>query len=208
VNRIGIGASRPTSFFVVRRTAFALAVLAAVVGGFLASGPASSGVQPEGQLVITKVVDGAGPTGGYVIDYECIPSGGTDAPEGPPGGSGSGSLNFDAAGPGAPETQAVVLDGPSVCTVTETNSNGADEVSYTCDFVTGTPPASDDEALPEGELPQGCLTDQSGGILFEDDQLTITVTNVFDPEVLPDDDEPEPPAVAPDVVAGSPSFTG
>jgi len=189
----------------VRRTLLALFfVVAAVAAGLGFSAPASSRQGQVGTLTITKVVDGAGPTGGYVIDFDCVPNGGKGG-----GGSASGSSSFGTAGPGVDESQDVVLDGPSLCTVTETESNGAASVTYACEFTPGTPPGSpDSDFATEGQVGrQGCLDDQSGAIAFPGDHLTITVTNAFEPDVLPDDEEP-PPAVEPDVVTATPTFTG
>jgi hypothetical protein len=188
----------------VRRTLLALTlVVAALFAGLAFSTPASSRQGEGATLTITKVVDGDGPTGGYVIDYDCVANGGKGS-----GFNGTGSLNFDTAGPGAPESQDVFIDGPTICTVTETDSNGATTTTYACAFEAGPTPGSPDSnfAAPEGDLDQGCIDDQSGAIAFPYDHLTITVTNTFEPEVLPDDDEP--PAVNPDVVTATPSFTG
>ena len=182
--------------------AFTLAA-AALLGGLAFSSPASSRQGQGATLTIVKVVDGDGPTGGYVIDYDCVANGGKGS-----GFNGTGSLNFDAAGPGAPESQDVFIDGPTICTVTETDANGAATTTYECEFTPGDPPTSPDSnfADPEGEFQQGCIDDQSGAIAFPGDHLTITVTKTFEPDVLPDDEEP--PVVNPDVVAASPSFTG
>jgi hypothetical protein len=191
-----------------RRTALALALLAStlLVGSALSSPTSSAQGQEVAFLNITKVVDGDGPTGGYVIEFSCVDTGGGGggAPEG--GGGNGGSLAFDAAGPGAPETQQIVLSDAAICTVTETDSNGADTVTYECSYVPGDLPTSPDGAFAEGDGPVGgCIDDQSGVIARPDDELNITVTNTFDADVLP---EEEPPAVNPDVVAASPSFTG
>ena len=190
----------------MRRTLFALLVVAAAVAAcFAFSAPASSRQGQVATLTIVKVVDGDGPTGGYAIDYDCTPAGKGG------GGSASDSAHFDTAGPGVDESQDVVLDGPSVCTVTETQSNGAASVSYACDFTPGQPPGSPDSnfaADPEGGGAHGCVDEQTGVILFPGDHLTITVTNTFEPDVLPDDEEPPPPAVEPDVVTATPTFTG
>src|SRR5262245_2047340 len=110
----------------MRRALLTVSVVAlAVLGGLAVSGPASGGEGQQATLAITKVVNGPGPTGGYVIDYDCVANGGKGS-----GFSGTGSLNFDTAGPSVDETQTVVIDGPTICTVTETDSNGADTVTY------------------------------------------------------------------------------
>lgn len=203
----------------MRRSLLASLLLAAsLVAGAALVGPSAAQEAPTGSaegegggkvayLHITKVVDGDGPTGGYVIEYSCV-GGDREAPEG--GIGEGGSLAFDAAGPGHPETQTIELHGPGICTVTETDSNGATSTTYECEFVVGLGPAAPDggfdEASTEGFEPGACIDDQSGTITAPLDEMTVTVTNQFDPEVLPDDDEP--PAVEPDVVAATPSFTG
>jgi hypothetical protein len=189
----------------VRRTVLVLVLTAtAALTGLVASNPASGGEGEEvAFLNITKVVDGDGPTGGYVIEYSCTFDD-KSAPEG--GGGTGGSLAFDQAGPGNPETQQIVLGDPGTCTVTETDSNGADSVTYECAFVGGDVDESPDGAFAEGRE-GGCIDDQSGQIANVNDELSITVTNAFEADVLPDDVDP-PPAVEPDVVSGSPSFTG
>ena len=200
----------------MRRTLLAsLLLVSSLFAGVSLIGPSAAQeapAEPEGKgevafLNITKVVEGDGPTGGYVIEYSCVSSDVDNAPE---GGIGSGgSLAFDAAGPGNPETQTIELGGPGTCTVNETGSNGADSVSYECEFVAGDSPRSPDgdfAAGPEGFQVGSCLDDRSGLITAPNDELTITVTNTFDPEVLPDDEEP--PAVNPDVVTATPTFTG
>jgi hypothetical protein len=189
----------------MRRT-FALAfITAALLAAFAWTGPTSSAQpEPSSALNITKVVDGDGPTGGYVIEYFC-----TEENDGAPseGGGSGGSLAFDAAGPGSPETQSIEITETSTCTVTETGTNGADTVTYACDFdQIAAGPAAGGFAT-EGDAVAGCIDDQSGVIDGPFQTLTITVTNTFEPEVLPDDTEP-PPVVNPDVVAATPSFTG
>jgi hypothetical protein len=187
----------------MRRSRLVLTLLAGtLVAAFTLTGPTSSAqIQEVAFLNITKVVDGEGPTGGYVIEYFCTDEGIDRAGEGGGGGTG-GALAFDAAGPGAPETQTIELGGPGVCTVTETGINGADSVTYSCEYIPGGVPKSPDSAFaPEGGLLPGCIDDQSGRIIAPNDQLNITVTNAFDADVLPDD-------VEPDVVAATPAFTG
>ena len=198
----------------MRRTLLAsLLLVSSLFAGVSLMGPSAAQeapAEPEGKgevafLNITKVVEGDGPTGGYVIEYSCV----GDTDEAPEGGGigGGGSLAFDAAGPGNPETQTIELHGPGTCTVTETGSNGAVSVAYECEYVPGERPSSPDGAFAEGGIqPGGCIDDQSGLIVAPNDELTITVTNTFDPEVLPDDEEP--PAVNPDVVTATPTFTG
>jgi hypothetical protein len=185
----------------MRRTLIVTVLLAV----FALVGPASSaqteGDGPTDTLNITKVVDGEGPTGGYVIEFSC-----TNIDRGGGGGSG-GALAFDAAGPGAPETQTVQVDSNSTCTVTETDSNGADSVTYSCEFVEDVPksPGDDLDAAPEGIEP-GCADDQTVVFSFPGEG-TITVTNAFEADELPD--EEEPPVVDDDgVVDATPSFTG
>ena len=192
---------RRTTLLVSLITALLLALLAAV-------SPTSSAQEGKGEVAflnITKVVEGDGPTGGFVIEYFCTEE--FDSPEGGGGGSG-GALTFDEAGPGSPETQQIVLTGPGVCTVEETESNGAETVAYACEFTSGAvgAPSADGNFSAEGRV-GGCLDDQSGTIAFPNDELSITVTNTFGTEVIPDDEEP-PPAVEPEVVAATPSFTG
>ena len=52
-----------------------------------------------------------------------------------------------------------------------------------------------------------CVDDRSADYASPSDVATITVTNSFEADVLPDDDEPEPEPQA-DVVAATPGFTG
>lgn len=185
----------------MRRNLLALVLLATPV---LLIGPTSSAQEGEGEVAfldITKVVDGDGPTGGYVIEYSCV---GDD--EG--GGIGTGgSLPFDAAGPDNPETQRVELSGPGTCTVTETDSNGAGTVTYACAFEPAPQGAPGFDGEGKGPLQGSCLDDQSGQIVNPQETLTITVTNTFEADVLPDDEDP-PPAVDPGVVTATPPFTG
>ncbi len=180
----------------MRRILLSLSLLAVLALGLTGAMSPAEGRQDEGKggplLDITKVVDGDGPTGGYVIEYTCTW-------DGPPV---TEALAFDAAGPGAPETQQVDVPNFSTCTVTETESNGADSVAYSCEFFPGSP------ASPpaEGQV-EGCNDDQSASFQGTDDAAEITVTNTFEPEVLPDDDEPDPEP-QPDVVDALPAFTG
>lgn len=172
--------------------------LAALLGslGYVANS-VSAGEGSTATLTITKVVDGEGPTGGFVIDYSC------EFLAGSPGeGAASGSLNFDAAGPGQPESQVITL--PSSfgieCHVEETDANGADATTYACNVT-----------FPnEGGGTSRCDDDQTV-VYFEqvlDVDGEITVTNTFEADVLPDDEDPPPPAVDPDVVVATPPFTG
>ena len=203
----------------MRRSLLTTSFLASVLALVALIGPSAAQEQPtepEGDggggkvafLNITKVVDGDGPTGGYVIEYSCVSS--DLAPEG--GGIGSGgSLTFDEAGPDNPETQTIELHGPGTCTVTETDSNGADGVTYECEFLVngggaGSPDGGFGEST-EGFQAGTCLDDQTVLITAPGDSATVTVTNTFEADVLPDDEEP-PPAVNPDVVTATPSFTG
>jgi hypothetical protein len=197
---------RPTRFLTF------LAALVAVVATIGAFQPAQ-GRQTEGDdeggksadLVIVKVVDGDGPTGGYVIEWSCDFQG-----KGSGEGGSGGVLNFDAAAPGAPETQIVDVNGPGICTVEEIDSNGADAVAYACEFQPGQPPQSGDDGPfatgAEGRV-GSCVDDRSADYASPLDVGTITVTNTFEADVLPDDDEPEPEPQA-DVVAAAPGFTG
>jgi hypothetical protein len=188
----------------MRRSRLVLTLLAGtLLAAFTMTGATSSAQGQEvAFLNITKVVDGDGPTGGYVIEYSCTDEDIDRAGEGGGGGGSGGALAFDAAGPGAPETQTIELGGPGVCTVTETGTNGADSVTYTCEYIPGGQVGAADGAFaPEGLPTPGCLDDQSGRIISPNDQLNITVTNAFDADVLPDD-------VEPDVVAATPAFTG
>jgi len=187
----------------MRRTSLLLSLVVAVLLTALGlAGPTSAGEGEEvAFLNITKVVEGDGPTGGFVIEYSCV--GDIE------GGIGAGgALTFDEAGPGNPETQQVILTGPGICTIEETDSNGAETVTYDCAFVSGIPDDVDPNGAfaPEGRV-GGCIDDQSGTIAVPNDELSFTVTNTFGTDVLPDDEEP-PPAVEPDVVAATPSFTG
>ena len=203
----------------MRRSLLAASFLASLLAVVALVGPSAAQEQPTGTegegggkvafLNITKVVDGDGPTGGYVIEYSCVASD-IDAPEG--GGIGSGgSLTFDQAGPDNPETQTIELHGPGTCTVTETDSNGADGVTYECEFLAnGGNAGSPDDSFggsAEGFQAGTCLDEQTVLITAPGDAATVTVTNTFDADVLPDDEEP-PPAVNPDVVTATPSFTG
>ena len=149
------------------------------------------------------MVDGEGPTGGYVIDFSCE----LENDMSPGEGAFGGSLPFDAAGPGAPETQTVDVPTQATCSVNETDANGADTTTYACEFVPGARSDSPDGAAggdTEGQQ-GGCLDDQSAQFGSFGDAATITVTNTFDADVLPDDDEPD---VDDDVVDATPSFTG
>jgi hypothetical protein len=180
----------------MRRIFVLLSVLAAA-GSLGLSGPAEGG-EGSATLTITKVVQGDGPTGGFVINYDC------DSTDG-----GGGSLTFDLAGPGLNESQSVQVDSFSTCTVTEIDSNGADSVSYACTF-TPFPPA-----ITEGR--GACVDDQTVVFSSSESSATITVTNRFDSDVLSDDGRPDgsnDPAVGTGgvasggVVAASPAFTG
>jgi hypothetical protein len=190
----------------MRRTLIVTVLLAvlALIGPASAAQTADDGGEGKGpvaSLVITKVVDGEGPTGGFVIDYECVGDVEGD-------GNASGSLTFDDAGPGAPETQTVDIFDSSTCTVTETDANGADATTYACTFESA-PPNSPSAAADdtEGRDPGSCIDDQTVEFGSFGETGTITVTNTFEADVIPDDEEP-PPAVDPGVVTATPSFTG
>ncbi len=183
----------------MRRTLLLVPALLAV---FALVGPASSAQSQveTATLDITKVVDGPGPTGGYVIEYSCVAAvpDGNSVPEG--FSDVAGVLNFDAAGPGSPETQSVELFGPGTCTISETDSNGAVSVGYECEFSSVGTPVSPDSPFAEGDQigVGSCLDDQSAQITRPRDVASFTVTNTF---------VAEPPDVA-DVVAATPPFTG
>jgi len=186
----------------MRRTLIATVLLAvlALLGPASSAQTADEGGQGESAtLNITKVVDGEGPTGGYVIEFFC------DIQDDRAEGAGfGGSLAFDAAGPGAPETQVVDVPGPGICSVTETDANGADSTTYACEFVPGDVPDSPPFEGTEGA--GGCVDDQSADFASPADVGTITVTNTFEADVI--DEEEEPPAVDDDVVDATPPFTG
>ncbi|MET0826041.1 MAG: DUF5979 domain-containing protein [Acidimicrobiales bacterium] len=178
----------------MRRILLAIALLAPVA----LVGPSSSAqTQDTATLSITKVVDGDGPTGGYVIAYDC-----TSIKTSAEGGD-SGTLSFDAAGPGSPETQDVAILRAGTCTVTETDANGAATTSYTCAFEPGAPPQgpADDDLGAEGVGVGSCVDDQSALITAAGDLATFTVTNTFEADV-------DTPDVDPNVVAATPPFTG
>ena len=181
----------------MRRIPFVLALLGLLAPVALA-GPPSSAAQGQdtATLFITKVVDGDGPTGGYVIAYDC-----TSIKVGAEGAD-SGTLSFDAAGPGSPETQAVAILRAGTCTVSETDGNGAAATAYACEFEPGPPPqAPGDDLGAEGFQPGQCVDDQSALITAAGDAATFTVTNTFATDVVP-------PDVDPNVVAATPPFTG
>jgi hypothetical protein len=181
----------------MRRTLIATSAVAALAAGAALFTSPAGGQQPEGEggefsFEVIKDVHGDGPTGGFVVAWECVdPQGGV---------IDSGTLNFDTAGPGVDETQVVESSSQdyATCTIDEVDSNGADLVEYECE-VFGPPGA------PEGDGPS-CASDQSATHLHPGTFASFLVRNTFDPEVLPE--EEEPPAVNPDVVAASPSFTG
>ena len=116
-----------------------------------------------------------------------------------------GTLNFDVIVDGH-ETQLIEVDESFAesCTITEDDSNGADLVEYECEFC----PA---DVAPEAPAPEGdqgsCIDGQSAGHFHNRDFGSFLVRNIFDADVLPDDEDP-PPVVNPDVVAATPSFTG
>ena len=188
----------------MRRLRFALLAAVALVATSLTGSAATAQSEETATLEIVKVVEGDGPVGGYVIEYTCVDAGqGSRPDEG--GGGADGSLAFDDAGPGSPETQTVVLTGPGICTVTETDSNGAATVTYACAFVPGQRP----DNLSDGTFTEGvgggggCIDDQSATIDSPGDVATITVTNAFDAAVIDDDQVPDA-----DVVTATPTFTG
>jgi len=182
----------------VRRTTvilLSLCALSATAGVFAVSAPA--GGQSEGQFAsfeVIKDVHGDGPTSGFVVEYECVDDFDMTTV--------SGTLNFDNIVDGH-ETQVVPLGSDDAeCTITEIDSNGADLVEYECEFFVG----SDDSAA-EGGGPGSCLDAQTAEFTQQGDFASFLVRNTYEADVLPDDEEP-PPAVEPDVVAASPSFTG
>ena len=150
------------------------------------TGAGGVGAQTEGGpprlLEITKVVEGDGPTGGYVVEVTCtFPQGGTPSVT---------VVTFDTAGPGAPQSEVISLpnDDGVLCTIVETVDQGADSVAYECI-----------DAAPD----QTCIDDQTVEIQTVNDfsQSGFTVTNTFPTAE-------EPPTIGGDVVAATPSFTG
>ena len=185
----------------MRRTTISFAVLSALA--LLGPATPASGGSGLATLNITKVVEGDGPTGGYLIEYTCDVSSAESDPEGLAGDV----LAFDAAAPGSPETQTVILDSFAECSVEEIDSNGADSVSYACDHEPGAIDASPaDEAQTEG-FDDGCQSDRDVNFSTRGAEGTITVTNTFVADVIDDDDEQVPDADA-DVVTATPTFTG
>jgi len=173
-----------------------LGALTAAAGIFASSSPAGGQSEGEGpsefSFEIIKDVHGDGPTSGYVIEYECLDESGAPLV--------SDTLNFDNIVDGH-ETQVVTADTNdfATCTVTEVDSNGADLVEYECEVFF-------DAGAPEGDAPS-CTDGQTATHLHPGTFGSFLVRNTFEADVLPDDEEP-PPAVEPDVVAASPSFTG
>ncbi len=174
----------------MRRVLLALLALAPIAALGLIT-PAGGQTEGQPQFSITKVVDGPGPTGGFVIEYSCV----GDIGEG-------GSVPFDAAGPGQPETQSFGVSAFTICSVTETEDNGAVAVTYSCDYT----PSPQDSPPTEGKFDAGCLDDQTVAMIGNGDAGHITVTNTFEADELPE--EEEPPAVDDEVVDATPSFTG
>ena len=98
------------------------------------------------------------------------------------------------------------MPGPGICTVTETDANGAVSTTYACTSSPDTPDSPPFEGT-EGRV-GGCVDDQSADFGHPADVATITVTNTFEADVI-DDDDNEPPAVDDDVVVtATPPFTG
>ncbi len=177
-----------------------LSIVAVAVAAALSTAPA--GGQAEGDrgtvdFEVHKDVHGDGPTSGFVVEYECT--------EGEGGAVlVSGTLNFDNIVDGD-ETQVVEdieTEDYAVCTIEEVDANGADLVEYECEVFFDA--ASSPDA--EGDLPT-CSDNQTATHLHPGAFASFLVRNTFEPEVLPDDEEP-PPAVDPDVVTATPSFTG
>jgi hypothetical protein len=142
-------------------------------------------------IEITKVVEGDGPVGGYVVEVNCTQE---------QGGSVF-TVEFDAAGPGAPETQIVnPPNDDQICTIEEIEDNGAESVAYEC-F--------------DGPPDQICIDDQTVEIDVQTDfsSSSFTVTNTFAdaPPPPPADVDPAddaPPAVDGGPVSADPGFTG
>ena len=171
----------------MRRALVFVAALALVgLGQNLTAGV---GAQSEGganrSLIITKVVDGDGPTGGFVVEVRCTDSNNMTLP--------TITVTFDQAAPGAPEDQFVALENEDQeCTIVEVDDQGAESVTYEC-F--------------DGD--HECLDSQTVAITTALDfsQSSFEVTNVFDAAV-----EPGPPVEPPDtsggVVTATPTYTG
>lgn len=173
----------------MRRTLLFAAALGLVVLGL--NLPSGVGAQSEGgpprRIEVTKVVDGEGPTGGYVIQVDCS----TDS------GPTSFTLTFDAAGPGVDETQTVFpADAVGSCTIVEIEDQGADSVIYQC---------------VDGAPDQVCIDDQTVDInpVNNISSSAFVVTNVFDADVEPPVDPPvDPPSGDGGVVTATPTYTG
>ncbi len=171
----------------MRRTlVFAVILALAAVGLSLTSGV---GAQSEGgaarSLIITKVVDGDGPTGGYVVEVRCTDDNQMSLPV--------ITVTFDAAGPDAPEDAFVPLvNDNQECTIQEVETQGADSVTYEC---------------VDGD--HECLDDRTVDITTALDfsQSSFTVTNVFEADVEPGPPV-EPPSGGGDVVTATPPYTG
>jgi hypothetical protein len=177
----------------VRRHLIVALSLAALVAALFTS-LAPAGGQSEGeqnaQFEVHKDVHGDGPTSGFVVTYTCVDRGGNEVD--------SGTLNFDNVVDGD-ETQVVDVEGFATCSIEETDSNGADLVEYECEHFPG-----QTDAAAEG-VQGGCEDQQTVTLASDGDFGSFLVRNTFDPEVIPDDDEPD---VVPDVVDATPSFTG
>jgi hypothetical protein len=148
--------------------------------------------EPFATFEVIKDVHGEGPSSGFVVDYTCVDEEGTVVQ--------SGTLNFDNLVDGD-EIQEVDLSGQATCSIEETNANGADLVEYECEFF----PGSVDANGGEGAV-GGCQDSQTADFTNGGDFGSFLVRNTFEPDVLPDDDEP--PVVSPDVVPATPPFTG
>jgi hypothetical protein len=168
--------------------------LAALIAALFTS-LAPAGGQSEGesnaQFEVIKDVHGDGPTSGFVVEWTCVDRNGDEVD--------SGTLTYDNIVDGH-ETQVVDVEPFVICSIEETNSNGADLVEYECEFF----PGQTDDAAAEG-VPGGCNDQQSATFSSDGDFGSFLVRNTFDPEVIPDDDEPD---VTPDVVDATPAFTG
>jgi hypothetical protein len=174
--------------------ALSVAALGAAAALFVSPSPVVGQTEGEGfaSFEVIKDVHGDGPSSGFDVEFSCVQTG----PDSTEGSVQTGTLHFDNLVDGN-ETQVVTVDRQSICTIEETNSNGADLVEYECEFFAG--------STDEGANGSGCLDDQSASFTGRGDFGSFLVRNTFDPDVLPDDEEPD---VAPDVVAASPSFTG
>lgn len=182
-------------------------LVSAVVLVALAALPAGAGDGAAAPLHIRKVVVGPVPAGTqFVVTVTC------DPPTITPGGVSSQQFVFDAQGNPVGTGDTVTFEGPTSCTVTETQTGGAASVTYECE---GTLPPPNDlggsgRFSARLGIPQGPICPSSGpqsdpitvNIIASRQEATVTVTNTFVPAPAPPTPEP---AVA---VEEAPSFTG